>query len=280
MSNGSGVSRGDRNRNVRLARLREAVPVTNAVVGIDLADRKQVLVVCDHDSKVLARRTFRCKAWDLGVALDWAGERARLAGFSGVTVSCEPTGHRWRVLGQLAADRGMSFVCVQPAASAYARRTEDLTSDKTDDKDAVLIARLTAQLRCYLPEPVDPTWGRLRHLGARREQLLETHTRCVQQIRDLLECVWPAVLDAAAQPVKSTTWVAALAVVVARDDGTWPGPAGSGWTGSLGWCEPKWSVAGGPSRACGSSARSSRRSARPRVWSSTARPRWSGSAGS
>jgi transposase len=193
--------------------------VTNAVVGIDLADRKQVLVVCDHDSKVLARRTFRCKAWDLGVALDWAGERARLAGFGGVTVSCEPTGHRWRVLGQLAADRGMSFVCVQPAASAYARRTEDLTSDKTDDKDAVLIARLTAQLRCYLPEPVDPLWGRLRHLGARREQLLETHTRCVQQIRDLLECVWPAVLDAAAQPFKSTTWVAALAVVVARDDG-------------------------------------------------------------
>ena len=44
-------------------------------------------------------------------------------------------------------------MCVQPAASVYARRTEDLTSDKTDDKDAVLIARLTAQLRCYLPEP-------------------------------------------------------------------------------------------------------------------------------
>jgi hypothetical protein len=27
---------------------------------------------------------------------------------------------------------------------------EDLTTDKTDDKDAVLIARLTAQLRCYI----------------------------------------------------------------------------------------------------------------------------------
>jgi hypothetical protein len=32
------VSRGDRNRNARLARLREAVPVTNAIAGIDLAD--------------------------------------------------------------------------------------------------------------------------------------------------------------------------------------------------------------------------------------------------
>ena len=41
----------------------------------------------------------------------------------------------------------------------------------------------------------------------------------MQQIRDLLECVWPAALDAAAQPFKSTTWVAAMTVVVARDNG-------------------------------------------------------------
>ena len=67
-----------------------------------------------------------------------------------------------------------------------------------------------------MPEPVDPVWRRPRHLGARREQLLESHTRGVQQIRDLLERVWPAALDAA-QPFKSTTWVAAL--IVARDDG-------------------------------------------------------------
>ena len=70
MSNGNGVSRGDRNGNARLNRLRELVPVTYAIVGIDLADNKQMVVVTDHDSKVLARRTFRCRAWDLGVALD------------------------------------------------------------------------------------------------------------------------------------------------------------------------------------------------------------------
>jgi transposase len=219
MSNGSGVSRGDRNRNARLSQLRAAVPVGNAIVGIDLADRKQMVVVTDHDSKVLARRTFRCKAWDLGAALDWAAERAGKAGFVGVTVACEPTGHRWRVLGQLAEQRGISFVCVQPAVSAWVRKTEDLTSDKTDDKDAVLIARLVAQLRCYLPEPVDETWGRLRHLGTRREQLVEEHVRCVQQVRDLLECVWPAALEAANWPFRSATWVAALAVVMNRDGG-------------------------------------------------------------
>lgn len=151
MSNGSGVSRGDRNRNARLARLRAAVPVANAIVGIDLADAKQMVVVCDHDSRVLARRTFRCKAWDLGVGLDWAGEPARRHGFRGVTVACEPTGHRWRILGQLAADRGMAFVCVHPTMSAWARKSEDLTFDKTDDKDAVLIARMSASCAVTCP---------------------------------------------------------------------------------------------------------------------------------
>jgi hypothetical protein len=41
----------------------------------------------------------------------------------------------------------------------------------------------------------------------------------VQQVRDLLECVWPAVLEAAAQPFKSVTWLAALTVVIERDGG-------------------------------------------------------------
>lgn len=219
MNNGNGVSRGDRNRNARLARLRELVPLENAIVGIDLADKKQMVVVTDHDSKVLARRTFRCRAWDLGVALDWAAERAAAKGFAGATVSCEPTGHRWRVLGQLAADRSMSFVCVQPMQTSWARRSEDLTFDKTDDKDAVLIARLTAQLRCYIPEPVEETWGRLRHLGARREQLIVEAVSQIQQMRDLLECVWPAALDTARKPFRSQTWAAAMWVILDRDGG-------------------------------------------------------------
>ena len=157
MSNGNGISRGDRNRNARLAKLRELVPTSNAIVGIDLADNKQMVVVTDHDSRVLARRRFRAKAWAMGTALDWARPHAERAGFTGVTVACEPTGHRWRVLGQLAADRGMPFVCVQPMVTSWSRRAEDLTFDKTDDKDAVLIARLAAQLRCYAPEPIDET---------------------------------------------------------------------------------------------------------------------------
>lgn len=215
-SNGSGLSRGDRRRNERLAGLRSIVHPDRAIVAIDLADDKQAVVVTDHDSRVLARRRVRARAWQLGPTLEWARAQAVAAGFEGAVVGCEPTGHRWRVVDQLAAEVGMPLVCVQPLLVGRAREAEDFTRDKTDDKDAVLIARLVSELRCYMPERPNETWARLRHLGSRRARLITESTACVQQVRDLLECAWPAVLDAAAQPFRSKNWQAALAVVLER----------------------------------------------------------------
>jgi hypothetical protein len=70
---GSGLSRGDKRRNAKLARLRGLVAADNAIVGIDLADEKQAVVVTDHDSRVLARRQVKAKATELGPVL--AGAR-------------------------------------------------------------------------------------------------------------------------------------------------------------------------------------------------------------
>ena len=214
MTDRTGLSRGDRNRNARLARLRVLLPQGNAIVGIDLASVKQAVVVTDHDSRVLARRRVSARAWELGGLLDWALSAARAAGFVSVTVACEPTGHRWRVLDQLAAQRGLALVCVQPLLVYRAREAEDLTFDKSDPKDAVIIARLTAGLHCYEPERADAIWARLRHLGARRSQLTADVTAAVNQVRDLLECAWPAVLDASPAPFRSASWRAAVAVAL------------------------------------------------------------------
>jgi transposase len=216
VSDRTGLSRGDRNRNARLGRLRVLLPPGNAIVGIDLAADKQAAVVTDHDSRVLARRRVSARAWELGELLDWALVRARAAGFVSVTVACEPTGHRWRVLDQLAAQRGLALVCVQPLLVYRAREAEDLTFDKSDPKDAVIIARLTAGLHCYEPERADAVWARLRHLGARRLHLTADATAAVNQVRDLLECAWPAVLDASPAPFRSASWRAAVAVALDR----------------------------------------------------------------
>ena len=80
----------------------------------------------------------------------------------------------------------------------------------------MIIARLAAGLHCYEPERADAVWARLRHLGARRDQLTTSATAQVNQIRDLLECAWPAALAASGSPFRSASWRAAVAVVLGR----------------------------------------------------------------
>jgi transposase len=223
------LSRGDLNRNARLEALRAVLPRDHAILGIDLAQSRQAAVLADHDSRVLARWRPRCSTWGLGELLDRALPKARAAGFAGLTVACEPTGHRWMVLGQLATERAVPLVCVQPLVVARSREAEDYTRGKNDDRDAVLIARQAAQLHCYLPEQASAGWARLRHLGARRLRLVEASSACIQQLRDLLEVAWPAVLSAAGDPLESTTWLACLDIALAVQDGRLEEVHAMGW---------------------------------------------------
>jgi transposase len=219
MGKGSGTTRGDVRRNARRERLRGLVPVEGAVIGIDLGEDRQALAVTDHDGRVLARKTVLVKAFRLGPALGWAVAQARAAGFTAVTVACEPTGARWMQVQRLCGERGLPLVCIQPLMSHIAREQQDLTGHKTDEADCVLIGRLAAGLHCYVPEELDETWADLRHLGRRRAQLVTAATASAQRIREFLSVAWPVVTEACAHPLESKTWLAALQVVTDRCGG-------------------------------------------------------------
>jgi transposase len=216
VAQGSGLTRGDRNRNGRIAALRVVVRRDRAVLAVDLGEDKQVAALVDHEGRVLARKTVKAKAYQLGELLAWAAAKAAAAGFAGLTVACEPTGHRWKALMGLADAAGHGFVCVQSLAVARAREGDDYTRDKTDHRDAYLIGKLVIRLDCYLPERADEAWARLRHLGARRFALVAEVVSCMQQVSDLLACAWPAALEVAARPLESTTWLAAMGMITDR----------------------------------------------------------------
>jgi transposase len=216
VAQGSGLTRGDRNRNRRIAAVREMVRRDRAVLAVDLGEDKQVAVVLDHEGRALARKVVRAKAHQLSGLLEWAAERAARAGLAGLTVACEPTGHRWKALMGLADAAGHGFACVQSLAVARAREGDDYTRDKTDHRDAYLIGKLVIRLDCYLPERADEDWARLRHLGARRFAQVADVTSCMQQAGDLLGCAWPEPLAAAARPLESVSWLAGMAVITSR----------------------------------------------------------------
>ena len=205
-------SRGVARRNAKLRRLRELVSRDRAILAVDLAASKQAAVVLDHDSVVLARRMFTGSAWCIEQILAWAEPIAVKAGFAGLVLACEPTGHRWKPLVVTATAAQIPAVCVQPLLVHRAREGEDFTRNRSDFDDAVIIGRLTAELRCYLPYLPEGPWARLRHLGARRAELVTRAGAARQCLRDLLECVWPALLATAAKPLEAATWRAALAV--------------------------------------------------------------------
>jgi transposase len=213
------LTRGDRNRNRKIAALREVVRRDRAVLAVDLGEDKQAAALVDQEGRVLARKVVTVKAWQLGGLLEWAAARAARAGFAGLVVACEPTGHRWKALMGLADGAGHGFCCVQSLAVARAREGDDYTRDKTDHRDAYLIGKLVIRLDCYLPERADEAWARLRHLGARRSGLVTDVVAGRQQIGDLLACAWPAALGTAARPLESTTWLAALGMVTDRCNG-------------------------------------------------------------
>ena len=159
-------SRGVARRNAKLKALRTLVSRDRAVLAVDLASNKQAAVVLDHDSVVLARRMFTGSAWCISENLAWAAPIAAKAGFAGLVLACEPTGHRWKPLVVIARAAAIPVVCVQPLLVHRAREGEDFTRNRSDFDDAVIIGRLTAELRCYVPYLPEGPWARLA-TGAR-----------------------------------------------------------------------------------------------------------------
>jgi hypothetical protein len=125
MSNGNGVCRGDRDRKARV----ESASRAGAGDARDRGDRSgryQADGGC-HRSRLegAGAADVSLPGVGSGVGVGVAGQQAK-AGFAGVTAACEPPGHRWRVLGQLAADRARAFVRVQtlrPRRSARSSRS-------------------------------------------------------------------------------------------------------------------------------------------------------------
>lgn len=191
------VTRGMRRQSMKLARRRERLPVDALIAGVDLAKKESVVI--------FSRAADRARLGKLTITTDRAGverlvsratELRERHGLGELVVAMEPTSHFWKLVARALEAAGVSYVLVQSFVVAMSRELDNLTRDKTDARDAGLIADLAAELRfTETTLPAGP-WAELDLLAEARGGRVVERGAALQEQRALLELVWPQLLAA------------------------------------------------------------------------------------
>jgi transposase len=186
-----------RRRTEKQARRRERVPAGALIAGVDLAKKDAIVV--------FMRAADRARVGKLKVSGDPAGRAQLIArgrelvaehGTGPLVIAMKPTSHFWKPLARAADAEGVPYVLVQGFVVAHARELDDLTRDKTDTRDAALIADLAAELRFTETRLPEGPWAELDLLVAARDARRVERSAALQEIRALLELAWPGLLAA------------------------------------------------------------------------------------
>jgi transposase len=186
-----------RRQSMKLARRRERLPADALIAGVDLAKKESVVV--------FVRAADRARVGRMRVTTDREGTDRLVArgrelvaeqGAGPLVIAMEPTSHFWKPVARAAEAAGVGYVLVQGMLVAKSRELDDLTRDKTDARDAVLIADLAAELRFTETRLPEGPWAELDLLVDARDARRVERAACLQEIRALLELTWPGLLVA------------------------------------------------------------------------------------
>lgn len=190
------VTRGMQRRTAKLARRSELVTRETLVVALDLAKKESVVMLVRAADKArlgIARvPTSRAGVVELVRRARRVQERHHL---SRLVLGMEATSHFWKVVAKVADELEVPYVIVQSFALARARELDDLTRDKTDQRDAALIADMVCDLRFTEARLERGPWAELRLLAEARQDRLVERGAALQEQRALLELVWPCLLE-------------------------------------------------------------------------------------
>lgn len=140
------LTRGLRRHRERLRRQRDRVGAQALVVGIDLARERQAVTFMFGD-EVVGRGRLSCGPEQLDQVLEEAASSAAKLGTDRVVVAFEPAGHYWRLAAEAFERNQTPYVLVHPISVRRAREECRYTPEKTDPRDADLIAQLAVQGR-------------------------------------------------------------------------------------------------------------------------------------
>lgn len=191
------VTRGMRRQSMKLARRRERLPGDALIAGVDLAKKESVVIFSRAaDRGRLAKLTIPTDRIGVERLVARAAELRERHGLGELVVAMEPTSHFWKIVARALETAGIRYVLVQSFVVAMSRELDNLTRDKTDARDAGLIADLAAELRFTETQLAEGPWAELDLLAEARDGRVVERGGALQEQRALLELVWPELLRA------------------------------------------------------------------------------------
>ena len=154
-------------------------------IGIDIASENHVMAIVDEDGNVLSRpKTFKESNEGYELLLELAGDP------SDVLVAMEATGHYWRNVFARLASAGFQLALLNPLRTRRFAE-EDLVRAKTDEIDALSIARFAAQKRPRITPVDDELTENLRELVLLRDRMKQDFDDRSRQLHRALDLSFP-----------------------------------------------------------------------------------------
>lgn len=164
------------------------------VVGIDVAKRRHVAAIHFPDGSIKKPFSFQNDRQGFERLIRRV-ERARFeSGVRETLFALEATGHYGHALQHYLVAGNRSVVGVNPSHTKRAKELLDGSPEKSDTKDAIIIADLAAHGRGRPVTQLDGVYAELRRLGKLREQLTKERTRYLNRYTGLVDLTFPELI--------------------------------------------------------------------------------------
>lgn len=174
-------------------------------VGVDIAKEKHVAVVWKPTGG--ASRPFSFTADREGFesfAAFLASQQAALD-CPRVKVGMEPTGHYWFTLSHFLGERSIPVALVNPMHTKRMKEIHDNSPDKSDPKDAAIVAELVSSGKALEAAPSKGEFAKLREYARIRAARVVETVRCRNRVHRILDVLFPEALKVLPGPETPTT---------------------------------------------------------------------------